>query len=581
MGNSPSRASSRKRQHVDFLRIDETIVKIEDMKGILSQFPVSEFRSSHRRPLLITDVMRDVYTSVTVNETSTHCLQGASGVGKTMTLLFIGHMAQKCGCLVFSIRGHEMLFGTTGQEVNPKDVQLSVSQILTRWMNTMGVSYLSEFECPCQKQMTILQLVKLGAEDPSKSISTLKSLIWNLAGITRVPVVILIDQCNAFYAPNIGKNDPLGEVGDICAFFAGIGNKVMARGSLLLAFSSSFKLMPLAKDGDSILFIEIAPMEIETFTSFVENLVQSFETKLIINTKELFKICGGLPREAVAIFLTIDQNKNADLNAIRIRYFENRTKFYLYRIQKLVQDLKADCSFRKESIEFACQLFIGARMHSVPQIWKEAGMIVLNGDDFRLPCQAAEMALTEYFDESATKSAIDLYRSDRSVSWRALELAFVYVIRKLISVGAPVEFDCTDLQGKNPSMLQLRVERIQYCEKLPEESSIHLGTLFVCPRGHPVVDFFLYGQDGAQVFVQASESEYARHSSKYEDLAPLINIYQKALVPAPIKSSTMQYVYLTTSDKLMKTSQHFHPQVLLISNAGGQQRASKLLRNLI
>ena len=112
---------------------------------------------------------------------------------------------------------------------------------------------------------------------------------------------------------------------------------------------------------------------------------------------------------------------------------------------------------------------------------------------------------------------------------------------------------------------------IQYGKALPEAGSIPRGSLFVCARGAPIIDFFIHDANGVQVLLQVSEVAYQNHKAKYDPNSGKLNVYSAATVD-PVNNARIQYVYLMTNTHLMKmhkngnySSKFYRDDVLLIS----------------
>ena len=87
----------------------DDILPYDDTKAIRVDFNVLEYIRSEA-DLLITPTMKRIYRKLQRDDSPfTVLLHGASGVGKTMTLLFVGHMARKSGCIVFPIQGKDFV----------------------------------------------------------------------------------------------------------------------------------------------------------------------------------------------------------------------------------------------------------------------------------------------------------------------------------------------------------------------------------------------------------------------------------------------------------------------------------------
>jgi hypothetical protein len=582
MGNLVSQA--RKRKHFEFsdLKATETEIEFDAMRKIFSQFRQRELNTIEHRSVFITDSMRMLYAELARDEIGwTRNLKGASGAGKSTHLLFIGHMAVSNGCLVFSLQGHEML---RFEDKTLNCANVFTQAILHRWIPAVGKDVLSAIKCPLDDSKSLYDLVSIGAKDSSKSVSTLFSLISNMCRITVVPVVMLIDQCNVFH--NYGsESESANEVADFCKFISSIGHNDIERGCILRAYSdlysASFRVMPISVDGDSLLNVQISPMNSDSFALFVQTLITSFHPKVPIPIAELMSLCAGLPREAVSIFFLIAANPDDVFDSIRTKYFVTRTTFYEHRIRTLTDNHLMTDAVRKESVTFAAQLFIGERMTGAPPIWEEAGLIVRKDSAVHIPCEAAERGLIRSFSSDTVKAAIKIFSSDSCIRWRALELAFTFVVRQSMITESPVTFQCTDLRGGNPRTVRCSVDRIVHYSGHLNPSSVEKGTLVVCPRGTAVIDFLLFGNDGVKIYVQVSECAYVDHYSNVEDIPTIDALYQNALVQTAAEmKADMEYLYISTSRKLIAPSAKFNSKVLLISNAGHEE-ATRFFRNLL
>ncbi len=100
---------------------------------------------------------------------------------------------------------------------------------------------------------------------------------------------------------------------------------------------------------------------------------------------------------------------------------------------------------------------------------------------------------------------------------------------------------------------------------------IKRGTLVICKQDQAVIDFFIHSSEGDKVLVQISESSYASHKSKYEDMNRCDDYLKELENP---NDSIPMYVYMTTSTSLMKKSnprsQYFNENVKLVSNSNGE-----------
>ena len=187
--------------------------------------------------------------------------------------------------------------------------------------------------------------------------------------------------------------------------------------------------------------------------------------------------------------------------------------------------------------------------------------------------------------------------SDLSTRWRAFELLFAAHFRHQCSMRVEV----CGLKG-NPlgtSELSIVVQSDQVIDQndngsipsrhLDENGRLKPASIVVCRRGFPVIDFFVYANDGKKYFVQLSESNYENHSSHLPDLfktrtingeetsifkyfANLTGAKFRANKPSKLCVGNMPdgyyYLYVTTksAEQARYTGrQYSHPDVLIVN----------------
>ena len=107
--------------------IDYSIISFEKMNNILCDFSINEFMHA-KTPLFITKKMTTLYEKLHKHK---RLLQGPSGVGKTTTLLYIGHMARAKGYVVFPIQACDFV-----NQAEP--MSNLIQQYLRRWFLAGG-----------------------------------------------------------------------------------------------------------------------------------------------------------------------------------------------------------------------------------------------------------------------------------------------------------------------------------------------------------------------------------------------------------------------------------------------------------
>ncbi len=114
---------------------ENELLAFSDFDDISRDFVDEEF-ITHRSPILVTKTMVDIYqrmsgstdgsTASVMKQHLKYVLRGASGVGKSTTLLLIAHMARISNCVVLPIQGHRMR-----EDDSPNSI---ARRVLRRWM---------------------------------------------------------------------------------------------------------------------------------------------------------------------------------------------------------------------------------------------------------------------------------------------------------------------------------------------------------------------------------------------------------------------------------------------------------------
>ncbi|CAG8659185.1 10290_t:CDS:1, partial [Paraglomus brasilianum] len=511
------------RYRTDFLALDtshcENIVKGEFFKLDKSTITESSFKELFgtneyiliRRDMevLIDELKKGPFMEQT---NLTYLLKGAGGVGKTTTLYFASIIAQRSGCLTMYINAK---FFTNG----------------TRWINQKVCEFLEPWalrnqdllkQLPSSSKVTMFDAAMEAAKDIQNSVVLFNFLIEDLQRTVRVPVVICIDQYNAFLvdheavleynkAPTTiswGSN-PIGRI------FSDWNNFNVQRGAVLFAFTSSYHGGKTAIDGNSRLFTRISPYNNDEWAK----MTNRFTDSLPPDTGFLRNFVGGIPRELGRFMKIWDKEHHNGVDNVMKLYTKDATDYYKERIQRLL-DKKRMKEDVKESTVFAAKIFMGSSMDDVPDSWENSGMVVVQGQTYKLCCPAAELAIFKAFDDSHTKNAISILRGDKTISWRVLELCVQHRFRMAAMSANIVEMEYTDLtQKKEKEKIQISAQNIIIHNDIPVElPTIHPGTVYICWRGAAVVDFFIYNHDCKKIFLQVSEQPYAKHKTKLPDL---------------------------------------------------------------
>jgi hypothetical protein len=135
----------------------------------------------------------ELRASIEHEEGHTSLLQGPSGVGKTTTMLYIGHMARTKGYVVFPIQARDF--------VNQSEpMTMLIRQFLFNWRAVEGETKLKQI-IPCihVQYATLWDLLNQNFGNDKLVVDTFRQVVEELRLCTTKPVVFLIDQCNVLY----------------------------------------------------------------------------------------------------------------------------------------------------------------------------------------------------------------------------------------------------------------------------------------------------------------------------------------------------------------------------------------------
>jgi hypothetical protein len=536
----------------------------------------------------MTTLFGELEDSIQRNQKYKSLLQGPCGIGKTTTLLYLGHMARAKGYVVFPIQARYF--------VNQARSMSSLLQgYLTKWIDATGENIVKEIfgDDFFGRIKRLVSTIHLKHEEEKQIIQLFQVIVKELKMCKTKPVVFLIDQYNDFHANpqtiklySDGKHMQVtSRENPVGAMFLDWNTFKANRGGIFFGLSSAFQLMPPARGGNDVLFCRMDPMNRESFKVFVEFLVEQNRLPQECDCDDFYELCGGIPREARE-FGSEKKRLYGDSQSTyqqwKDAYMKWRILFFKSRIQCLLDKEQLGPEQLKESVPFAARLFVGEKMTSAPDIWIASGLIVTKDGFHKLFCPAAEKAILSVFEQfKVTREAIEVIRGDTYSRWIGFELAVVYLFRK--ARGLAIELPCTDLCGVDKGSLMLTAESIQYGMAPPEAGSIQRSTLFVYAHWAPIIDFFIYDANGVQVLLQVSEVAYQDYVAKYDPNSADLNVYSAA-TQNPINNARIQYVYLTTNSHLMKrykngnySSKYYRDDVLLVSGESTSLLFSGLL----
>jgi hypothetical protein len=309
----------------------------------------------------------------------------------------------------------------------------------------------------------------------------------------------------------------------ICSIFKNWNTFKVRRGAALFAFSSTFHASQTADDGNLMLIDTINPLTVSDWSRLTEQLVRENRLPNEHERWNVRELTGLLPRELHRFCKAWNIAKQSDTGdnkqTVTGTYLNLAVEYFKIRIQRLLDRHRLGNAVEDSTI-FAAKVFMGSEMWDVPESWKVSGMVFFYNSKYRLVCPPAEQAVYEAFDDEHLRNAIVILREDENIRWRILELCVQHRFRKALLAGAPVFITYQNLaRDGDEHQMRIVVNKIIRAGQTPSHQ-IHLekGTMYICERGHAVIDFFIYDVYGEKVWMQVSESAYREHHTKYEDL---------------------------------------------------------------
>ncbi|CAI2183405.1 12367_t:CDS:2 [Funneliformis geosporum] len=236
-----------------------------------------------------------------------------TGSGKTTTLVVTGYFAKKSGCIVFPVQADKAL--------------------------------LQKIPCQITGYKSLYEIANAGISNKDMSISIFKNFVQELQQVVHVPVIFLIDQCDALVLPhqcqlrsNAAPTQIQPEENPICNIFKNWDTFKVKRGAALFAFSSTFHASSIADDGSLMLMDTINLLTESDWSRLTDKLMQE---------------------RCLPTWMTI--RFHGTEISIRKIYMNLAVEYYMIRIQRLLDPQRFGKAVNDSSI-FAAKLFMGLEM---------------------------------------------------------------------------------------------------------------------------------------------------------------------------------------------------------------------------
>jgi hypothetical protein len=393
--------------------------------------------------------------------------------------------------------------------------------------------------------------------------------ILSSPGLRSLGVLVAIDEWNSFFDPKSLTLQPLfPEYTKLLQNFSGLRGGHL-NGFVLFAVSSSFE--PIAKvafsDGDAQLKqIVISAFSEKDATVYVQTkqACGDISPKLALN--EILQLTGRVPRliaflERGVVTLHVD----CDYNTLSAEEILNlwrtlATNYYKQRVYAVLQK-RNDGTVRNHVL--ATMLYKNEPICSADMtpVWESSGLFAKEPtvQTWTPACEVAKQAVFEFMTDCLSDT-VAILKSDVTVKWRAFELMFVEHFRRH-SGGAINVYPAKSDWATQPSteiLVRCVIEQNQKTDEIPDvpgapSGTIPPGTMVVCRKDYPCIDFFIHSASGHKFFVQLSETPYEMHKGKAE------NVFKKDLThfkrPAGMNMFTFFYTKANNGKKCRYSAQ--------------------------
>lgn len=483
--------------------------------------------------LLVRRTARDLIDQLVEQVNQTHrcnllrVFKGASGVGKTCSLLLLAHVVKQLNMLVFYMNGR--------QWVGSGHVETKAQQFLKEFRRLNAAII--------QPNSKIANLIK--KVDDKTAVDTFRRVVDLLREQREWPIVFLIDECNAFSheyqlwqnglwshfnskkayerenEPCYNHACPIGEIfRDFNTFFTNYG-------ASYFTFSSSFNIK--FNYTGLVTQVLINPMNNFEWQLIVNRLVETnrlppYSRTFVNNAQELGELCGFLPRQLRFYQYAFNQTGSTYIHQ---KYNNIAKKEFNQRLEHLVeQEIVEACHNQMNDSIISAKLYLGdSRIQRLSPKWDQSGLLV--EDDrlgYTMSCPALKLAFVEKFTflfDQSLASLIKCIHEDNTINWRVLELAMLIKVKRAIFNSSIIKFyGCLNKSTLDRENLELSVDSIEYLSSNDRDSwSFKKGCFYICPSGQAVIDFFAIDAVSNNIFfIQVSKSCYSAHSTKYSDL---------------------------------------------------------------
>lgn len=460
-----------------------------------------------------------------------HILRGCVGIGKSTTLITLAYLLKK-------YYTQEIFLVTIDVEKFTHSDEFEIHQ----WVQ----HFYSEHKDLIQKCTTLPVEIRDVIKQNSNSHIVFHRFVNYLLHNEHVPVVLLIDNYNAAQRADECLTSIQGEQSKQ---FSHLIFRTPSWGSMIIAFSCTYDDTPLIK------------YSFDPMVKFISSTnTEAYMRDLVCPELEqgkfdsIYQLCGGIPRE---LWLYFDGEP--------VPYLQNSIHRFMAYIVQILEKARYSSSYN-QIMSFCGAVLMYEKPSTIPHVWMNSGIVCvdLNGT-VRLCCEAANQALSCcILEKKLFHAIIDVYQSDKDISWKSLELGIILKFRYAMQYsGGVITFCCTDLCGMGSNDLSVQINRliILSSDKKLQLPTIEKGTMLVLPSRSTMIDFLINDINGFVLGIQVSESCYANHGSHFDK-----ETGEKYKSICRDSATQFNYIYITPNASLMaRKNQFYDASVKLVS----------------
>jgi len=522
-------------------------VKVETFAptGLTEEIHFSNAPEPNMANVLFRNPMKQLVQTVHLIAKGQRCnpriLVGPAGSGKSTTLYTIVQYALQQGFIV--------LYAELGQVLDhPENL---AEQIVDRF-----------YEVNDTEKLTNANITSRSLEQLVKSLHKCE-----------LPVLIALDQWNAI--STVPKNSQ-----NIVAKSFRITKPEMKWGTTFFAVSSSFDPYHENAFRDADFETNSIRCEVYTDSEWKTVICNAQHGKFLPNDKEivdrLYVVTGRVPR-LLMFAMQCHSQKEELVPGVKIK----ADGYYSSRVRKLLAKCGGDDEKKALDVaKVAAALVMNRDLTNLTDICLQSGLFYLSSEDseglqlyYPICPTLAKIFVREIAEDTGLKTILDVLGSDNATRWRGLEVAIAshflqprtvtVKAHKLMQTGSgmrkqlenwePFEFSTGDLYHQ------------QYMGDIGEEFLVP-GRVYNCFPNHAVVDFVIFTKNSELVFLQVSESDYAAHTSKANDL--YLNKFIASPTTSPSGSPSGSPAVSPTSLKKKTSVAGYYASKLPRTNAG-------------